>query len=383
MPPTESFSLGCHTYLNDIKIYEGTTPKIKKNTLARIQQFKPTESTLFSPLKPSTLTARGKFSNVKFMEKKLIHQVSIPAGCNILKVGCNYGEIFNVSPPYIAPRKKQKTSNRGRKPKKKISTRKIQGTGKYFSSQIQVSIYNLLSVKPLKIKIFRTGIFQVPGIRDSRMRDLIKPLHELKDWLRVSFKDETIEILYLISVMRNYKCRLTDPCKKILLKELCEALNREKNNPIYEASVKNTLSLYLEDCTSIISDYAGCNFMDIAEIHYNSERYFGLMVKFRKPVPWNMEKKTTIKILSSGKINFDGCNSELEAMELYYWLRQFIEINYDTVIYDPDEYVSEESSSDPNKSVYDDELESEDDDSVPIDTIKLRDGLSYHLPDDS
>ena len=33
-----------------------------------------------------------------------------------------------------------------------------------------------------------------------------------------------------------------------------------------------------------------------------------------------MDKKTTVKLIKKGKINFDGGNSEHEMLELYYWL---------------------------------------------------------------
>ena len=73
--------------------------------------------------------------------------------------------------------------------------------------------------------------------------------------------------------------------------------------------------------------------MNIAEIQNNCERYFGIKIKFYRPVPWKLDKKTTIKILRSGKINFDGGNSEIEIKELYYWLQWIIIKNYKDVIY--------------------------------------------------
>ena len=37
-------------------------------------------------------------------------------------------------------------------------------------------------------------------------------------------------------------------------------------------------------------------------------------------MPDDIQKKTTVKLLKKGKINFDGGNSEYEVKELYYWL---------------------------------------------------------------
>ena len=48
-----------------------------------------------------------------------------------------------------------------------------------------------------------------------------------------------------------------------------------------------------------------------------------------------MEKQTTIKLYSKGKINIDGANNSEEANYLYYWLNTFLR---DTpgILYDPE-----------------------------------------------
>ena len=60
--------------------------------------------------------------------------------------------------------------------------------------------------------------------------------------------------------------------------------------------------------------------MDIAERTYNTDKCFYLSIKFRRPINFEPKKKSTVKLLKKGKINFDGGNSEYEVMELYYWL---------------------------------------------------------------
>ena len=80
------------------------------------------------------------------------------------------------------------------------------------------------------------------------------------------------------------------------------------------------------DTIKNIQDYIGkyVNKIQIAEIQNNCERYFGLIVKFCRPVPWKINKRTTIKILRSGKINIDGSNSIEESIELYLWLKIYL-----------------------------------------------------------
>ena len=323
---------GCYKIVQGIKIYEGVTQSIKNDTLDRIKHINKDFIPLLHELVPSTLTAKGKFTNVQFHEKKLIKDIYIPEDSNLLKIGCNYGEIFNPRPPYKEEKKKKNKSNRGRKPKKKISTRKKQGTGDYFSSQIQACVYNIKLIrKILKIKIFRNGVFQAPGVYDPEMIDLIEPVLDLRKWLRDMFKDDSIDVKYFSTVMRNYKCKLLNEKTRILIINLREAILDEKKSERYKTKAHKIIDSVIQhplSISNIISEYIDPNYMGIAEVEYNSERYFGLNVKFRRPVPWDMDNKATIKILKSGKINFDGCCSEIEATELYHILSiRFVDHN--------------------------------------------------------
>ena len=51
---------------------------------------------IFTNLYPSTLTSRGNFTNITFTEEDLIKTLQIPPikFASILKIGCNYGEIY-------------------------------------------------------------------------------------------------------------------------------------------------------------------------------------------------------------------------------------------------------------------------------------------------
>ena len=256
--------------LNGIKVYDGTTKYNKEKLNKRIEYYKELislktgikynfsmhdiynndifskfqniENNIFTPLIPSTITIKGKFSNILFNEEKIIKELKNPTG-NILKIGCNYGELININPTYKEPPPKVRLSNRGRKPKiKKVSKRKVQGTGKYFSSQITFEIYNSENYKIYKIKLFRNGAFGVSGVSKPDMSDLITPINILQNYLTDHFENN-IKAEYFISVMRNYICKLKNPNQFIRLNELEHILkDNEKNNILV-----NDVYKYLEN----------------------------------------------------------------------------------------------------------------------------------------
>lgn len=259
--------------------------------------------------------------------------------------------------------KKKKNSARGRKPKeKKKKKRKIQGTGLYFSSQVSFDVYNYTNTKITKIKIFRNGNFQVPGVKKPDMSDLVDSIVLIKDYLNyvkslnVEPDEQAVEIPYIISVMRNYTCRIIDENMSILLNELQDALYFEKNMQLS----KKPLSMYMNFIDKLnVSDlvrynifkYCNLGFYQISEISLNGERYPGILVKFLRPIPANETKKITVKILSSGKINMDGCTSELEVYEIYYWLQYIFSKYWSEIIYDNGN-IKEEMVSDDTMSGY-------------------------------
>jgi len=350
-----------------IKIYTGTTNYSLSQLNTNIDYYKrqtdPTEK-LFTELTPSTLTAKGSFNNILFNEEELIKRLIAPSRGFILSIGCNYGVLINENPEYAAPPVKVRVSNRGRKPKNRPkSKRKLQGSGKYFSSQITFEIYNNVNNKIYKIKLFRNGGFQVPGVNKPDMSDLIIPITILRDYLREVFRDNTINVQYFISVMRNYICRIKDMNLLIRLNEMETLLKSLKDvdniNPVYEYLdiLSNTYSCVGSE---YVKDYVGKvdNNIGIAEIQNNCERYFGLILKFYRPVPWKMNKRTTIKVLRSGKINIDGGNSIEEGLELYHWIENLFNDYRTTILYNPSA-VEEESdgySIGSAVSIYDDEL---------------------------
>lgn len=161
--------------------------------------------------------------------------------------------------------------------------------------------------------------------------------------------------------MRNYICRLINPDMLIRLNELETLFKTKKDeddvDPLYELidTIHEKFNLL---CKDVIQEYIGKkpNDIGIAEIQNNCERYFGLILKFYRPVIWKLNKRTTIKILRSGKINIDGGNSVDEAYELYHWLETLFIEYMSVVIFDKN--TADQSSSDydigSGDSVYDD-----------------------------
>jgi hypothetical protein len=352
------------TVTDNIKIYTGTTEysnkRLNDNIITHKNKISDVDK-IFSELIPSTLTAKGKLTKINFNEEHIINKLTIPNGGYILKIGCNYGVLTNPNPDYIQPPARVRVSNRGRKPKNKPkSKRKIQGSGAYFSSQITFEIYNKNNNKIYKIKLFRNGGFQVPGVNRPDMIDLIHPIIVLRDYLRLEFSDPDINIEFFISVMRNYICRIKNTNLLIRLNDLETILKRLKDS---EIDTSNPV-IYLVDeiikkknliCSDEIKKYIGHNTIGIAEIQNNCERYFGLIIKFYRPVPWRMDKRTTIKVLRSGKINIDGGNSIEESYELYHWLENIFH-EYSAILYDPNaDCESDEYDIGSGESIYDSE----------------------------
>ena len=60
--------------------------------------------------------------------------------------------------------------------------------------------------------------------------------------------------------------------------------------------------------------------------------------------------------MSSGKINFDGANSELEVLEMFHWLNLIFTKYWDEIIYDPEkDRVCISDDSEYYESLYDSE----------------------------
>lgn len=253
----------------------------------------------------SIITVEAHLSNIKFLEKDLINVVEPNA--TVVRVVCNFGEkqYVDYTPPIKAPK-----SNRGRKkkakPKKK---RQIQGTGKYMNSQITFEVLSCkIPNKLYKVKIFRNGKIQIPGIVDESMVDAYHAINECKKLLMESLKLTVVEYIpkngnLLTIITRNVVWATVN--KKIILNlmELKKQLAQFSDGPveIMEKSIK-----------------------------YDTEKYQGLKFKVRCK---NMTAYSTYKIFRSGKFNLDRCNTLWEQVIIKNWLEDFINENISVVYY--------------------------------------------------
>lgn len=353
--------------ISDIKIYTGTTEYSKAQIDDNVNKYlslNADNNKIFTSLEPSTLTSKGRFTNISFNEEDIIDMLTTPNGGYITQIGCNYGVLTNPNPLYVKPEVRVRLSNRGRKPKNKPKTRrKLQGSGKYFSSQITFEIFNPIVNKIYKIKLFRNGGFQVPGVINPDMSDLVMPMFVLREYLRSEFIDDKIEIEYFISVMRNYISKLIDNSLLIRLNELEYIFKKYKNDnqdSLFNIIDQSKLIIVCQKSKDVVKEYIGKydNSICMAEIQNNCERYFGLIVKFYRPVPWKINKRTTIKILRSGKINIDGGNSIEESFELYHWLENIFNTYKDAILYNPNyvEIYDDDYDIGSGCSIYDDAL---------------------------
>jgi hypothetical protein len=278
---------------------------------------------IIDPIKPSTITVGCVFTNIAMHEERDIAKFKDYVVEPIVKIGSNFGEFFAEG--YTDPVKPPKTSKRGRKPKPKKPKTRIQGSGRYFNSQITTFWRSRRNPKKIyKIKKFRNGKAQVPGVLEGDMADIDEPLEGVAAMLsevfgvQVGIRDKVVQ-------MRNCKTILSDP-----------------------ALVINTNALG----RLIEAEWKGQNEMRISSVEYMSAQNSSkVVVKFSRPTKDKATKKTTLKILKQ-KINIEGAVGKEGVDEIYDWLNDFLLDNYYQVINDPDapQLVSDSSDTDDSSS---------------------------------
>ena len=375
---------------------------------------------MFSTMRSSTITAKGKLSNVKFDESELDE---LEGGGNIIKIDSNFVEW--KSDTYQEPVQKKK-SNRGRKKKEKKKTnRKIQGTGRCMNSQIMFTIlgthtrripenpdkhseiavaidteYETIT-KPYVFLVFRNGNFTLPGVLTEDMYDVKAPISELCSFMSEMFGDVQLESIE--TSMCNYKFCLVDrqielrklqkycadhfthllnihfrhvkqylvehietgidygdfqrflsdaePPKNIFvnftkLQEVIESQylisHYNKIIEVMELAYEHFhISFSSETITRIWDQYLDKYMItmekmfkassdnQMSHIRYDQEKYPGFIIKIKTPSSDKLDKRTTIKLFMSGKIDIDGANNRQEAEYIYWWLNSlFVQNRY-------------------------------------------------------
>lgn len=289
-----------YTTVQGIRIYSGLTTKSRELLSHNLEQYRKAlarrltecEFPRLGDLTSSTITAQGCISGIQFNEEELITRLPQPTG-NIRFIGCNYGELIN------ADQKAKPDAKAPARPKPKTKPKRVmKGSGKYFGSQVTFDIRNAESAHEYKIKLFRTGVFQVPHVRSPDMNDLCGPIITLLDYLRPIFGPD-IAVVDFKAVMRNYKSELQNANLFVDLQQMNQVLRELKDADTFD-----------------IDEIRGQR-LNIAEITYNVDRHASLLVKFNRPTATDPTKQTTVKLIKSGKINFDGGSNRMEIEEIY------------------------------------------------------------------
>jgi hypothetical protein len=266
------------------------TPHVQEEFISEVV-FEETE--LLTEPQITTITTEGFLSNVEFVEEALI--LVLEPNESVVRIKCNYGN--KMHPSYVIP-VQIKQNNRGRKRKNKaVSTRKKQGTGDSFNSQISVTV--ILGNSVVKAKVFRNGRIQIPGVTvRKRIPEVIEIGREIARMfdkaLNYNVIDPTLKtrLINLNPVMKNYKLHVKmQPGYIIDLNRLCKIMHeckREKILPIYTIKYRRS----------------GTKFA----------------VKFHTPVYKKPTKTVLFNIFMSGKINILG---GLNATQTAYFCKFF------------------------------------------------------------
>lgn len=130
--------------------------------------------------------------------------------------------------------------------------------------------------------------------------------------------------------MRNYKFHIIKENIFIDLNKFRTLLLNYKEYQI-DNSKNNNSKNYFQNNTNY--DYNLMIQLDIGLIKCNFEKYTGIIVKFKTPIPDKLDKLTTVKIFSSGKINIDGSNNFNESSIIKNIISSLIYNNKDEILY--------------------------------------------------
>jgi hypothetical protein len=329
---------------------------------------------MLSELLLSTITVEAKLKNVKFKEYILIHKIlqliqkndnnpsnniynynttddinkiqvseeienELMLSDDIIKIGCNYGEY--ISNKYIELTTLVKKSNRGRKKKeKKVTNRKVQGNGKYFNSQISFTVLDKVNKKKFyHVKLFTNGTIQIPCVCNEDIESIRYLIQYIIDIISnfslvKSEESEIIDIIYIKSIMRNYKFCVENLSLFIDLKKFQKVILNFKTYIDYK-TIEDGAEAYISEIDTNLYDkyYDELTALTLTLVKHSTERYVGFLIKFKTPIELNEDKTSTVKIFASGKFNLDGCNTREQALVITRILYLLMLISKDYIFY--------------------------------------------------
>lgn len=261
---------------------------------------------ILTELVPTTVTIRAALSNVYFKEER-INDFIKPEG-PIKAVVSNFGVQYQ---PGYKPDGNVKKSNRGRKKmEKEPNTRKPQGSGKAFGSQLSVTIE--INGSLFKIKVFRNGNMQIPGVSREKYPDMIKAIDIIiKPLNEILYKGkELIKLTRLDPVMKNYK---------------------------YKVQIEDYEKLHLDSMGKAIEMEKETSELSIFKIKYGPGQS-KVSIAFKTPTTKKQDKKITTNIFPSGKINILGGLNEEDTLKSYEFIMKVLEKHWDSIVYCPETY---------------------------------------------
>lgn len=337
----------------------------------------------------STMTLDGYITNVKFDKVTAIESLELTD--SVVEIGCNFGH--KISEEYKAmPCYKDRISKKKKRGEQK--TRRSQGLGTHFNSQITFTIITDKDVNnSYQVKLFTNGRVQIPGIgklskgNDELLDDILTVMVSfIQQYPQTLMLNDTkeVEVDYLSPILQNFKALtlLTDDCMK-------ETRVVHENDKMFQLVPFIDLN---EFETALISMSAVKRPpFPIDNMIFNPERYSGMLIKFSTPkivtgsqkidklmemarlyyhknaarsrmakpsyndsddritrtvkmmqMKWHENSKgskkyrkklTTVKLFRSGKINIDHVNNMEQAKKIREYVVQMLMDSWDTVIY--------------------------------------------------
>lgn len=369
---------------------------VHEDLLGRVEEFtRPlcdSNNELLSNPIVTTVTLSGNLSGVKFHEQDLIQKID-PRG-NIVILECNYGRKVLAGWEHI---NRVKKSNRGRKKqaKPRKRQRKIQGNGECFNSQLtfvvvrEVPKYILESsshacckkgvpddapvLQEFKIKVFRTGVIQIPGGRPELLPYIISACEEIAVMLDEALREDQstppVSICNLRPVMKDYKFYVNLEKRQLLdlymLKLIFIVDMLQQRNKLYVDGAingellnllmagvdnkgrQNKITVDYSDAAEMIKNHL-CDIPKaqsprILDAKYTYEET-KLALIFSTPIPGNPDKKIRVNIFLGGniadniygaKIDILGALVDDTTREIYKYLLDTFERHMDHVVIEP------------------------------------------------
>jgi hypothetical protein len=248
-------------------------------------------------------------NNVKMDDKKIVNDMT--SDNDIKDILNKFDSIKNL---YNSKKGELKIHKRGRKTKKEKKLN-VLGEPMQFKSQFRHEIESDFVYPEGHIygdyKVFVPGKIVTVGNKMTSIDDILDNYNTIAEFIEINFPDmKDVFVSYMCITSINFKTSLLSDNHKINVKRMFELLTIYKRDVLYD---------HVKKCP-----------YDMKEINKNQS----LLCQFIIDAVDNTNKKITIKIYPSGKINIDGCTSAEIGIYYYKWLNEFINM-YPEVIYIP------------------------------------------------